>query len=141
MFVTGEIEKPPDVTTIGYIWKTEDHHEELQNCWSYGKGLIFCCGLVQLFEIKHILMFTFATAVTNDSTLLWLPLVMCLCIVRNVSFDKMFTNCTRVSLVPLPPCLPTLPDFLWQLWLPTTPMLTFATNITSFVTTANPGVW
>jgi hypothetical protein len=49
--------------------------------------------------MKRILLFTFATAVTNDSTFLWLPLVMCLSLVTNVSFDELFTNGTRGHVV------------------------------------------
>jgi hypothetical protein len=99
MFIRGGIQEPFDVTTVEYTWETKDHHEELQNCWCYEKCLICCCGLAQLFDLKHILMFTIATTVTNDSTLLWLALLMCLSLVTNVSFDKMFTNGTRVHVV------------------------------------------
>ena len=50
--------------------------------------------------MKPILMFTLAVGVTNDSTLLWLPLLMCLSLGTNVSFAKMFTNVTTVHMVP-----------------------------------------
>jgi len=39
--------------------------------------------------------------VTNDTTLMWLQLLMCLSLGTNVSFAKMFTNGTRVHVVPM----------------------------------------
>jgi len=87
-------------------------------------------------------MFTFATRVTNDNTLLWLPL-LCLSLVTNVSFAKMFTNGTRVRMVPTVTFATRLTNVTE---IPVATMFTddphgyIPTKITSFVTTAIPGI-
>jgi len=88
-------------------------------------------------------VFTFVTGVTGDSTLLWLPLLMCLSLVTNVSFAKIFTNGSRVHMVPMVTFATRLTNVTE---LPVATMFTdvcqgyFRTKITSFVTTANPGI-
>ena len=87
-------------------------------------------------------MFTFATRVTNDNTLLWLPL-LCLSLVTNVSFAKMFTNGTRIHMVPMVTFATRLTNVTE---IPVATMFTddphgyIPTKITSFVTTAIPGI-
>ena len=88
-------------------------------------------------------MFTFVTGVTGDSTLLWLPLLMCLSLVTNVSFAEIFTNGTRVRMVPMVTFATRLTNVTE---IPVATMFTdvcqgyFRTKITSFVTTTNPGI-
>jgi hypothetical protein len=136
MFIRKGIQELFDVGNIEHTWKTKDHHGELQNCWCHGKWLIFCCGWNEAYFNAYHCYCSY-----QWQTLLWLALLMCLSLVTNVSFHKIFTNGTGVSLVSLPPHWPMLPNFQWQLWLLMARMVTFATKITSFVTTANTGVW
>jgi hypothetical protein len=81
--------------------------------------------------------------VTNDITLLWLPLLMCLSLGTNVSFAKISTNGTRVHMFPLVTFATMLTNFIE---LPVATMVTddphgyIPTKITSFVTTTNPGI-
>jgi hypothetical protein len=89
--------------------------------------------------MKPILMFTLAVGITIDSTLLWLPLLMCFSLGTNVSFAKMFTNVTTVHMVPK---VTFATRFTSVTELPSATLFTsdplgyIPTKITSFVTTA-----
>ena len=81
--------------------------------------------------------------VTVDTTLLWLPLLMCLSLLRNVSLAKIFTSGTRVHMVPMVTFTTMLTNVTEP---PVAAMVTddpygyIPNNITSFVTTANTGI-
>jgi len=93
--------------------------------------------------MKHILLFTFATGVTVDGILLWLPLLMCPSLDANVSFAKMFTNGTRVHMVPMVNFATIITNVTE---LPVATMFTYdhhgyiPTKITSFGTTTKPEI-
>ena len=97
----------------------------------------------QLFVMKHILMFIFATGVTVDSILLWLSLLTCLSLATKVSFAKMFTSVTRVHMVPMVTFATIITNVTE---LPVATMVNdnhhgyIPTKITSFVTTTKPEI-
>ena len=81
--------------------------------------------------------------VTVDSTLLWLPLLMFLSLLTNVSLAKIFTNGTRVHMVPMvtfTTMLTNVTELTVATVVTVAPYGYIATKITNFVTTTKTGI-